>query len=359
MRDPRTKLAAAALIAVMAVVSIGLWDKSLPAAYAMEQTIQASHSVRYLRIRDFQTGREEPKEFWLQFDEAGRIENIRAHMPEWEAPADGARIVVWHEGKARVWFKNRKTLVTFSEKRFADEMLKAIQLFDPKWALQRFLELEDSGLVRIEIKEPAQKTEPITITSTNAAQLKEVGYQPDRTVLLVDQATKLLSKIEQYHRMANGDYELSGWTEFHGYNEPIAPERFVLDDVPVDVARVDQTTPEIGLPRGDLSEKEIAVQVVREFYEAVIAKDYAKAGRLLGGLPAARMEETFKDLKIIRIVSIGEPKPHPTPSVGGLMVPCQLEVEKNGVKSIYEPYGPGVRPVYNQPERWNIHGGVK
>ena len=31
----------------------------------------------------------------------------------------------------------------------------------------------------------------------------------------------------------------------------------------------------------------------------------------------------------------------------------------SGVTSIHEPYGPGVRPVYNRPERWNIHGGVQ
>jgi hypothetical protein len=72
-----------------------------------------------------------------------------------------------------------------------------------------------------------------------------------------------------------------------------------------------------------------------------------------------RVEGLFPDLKIVRIVSIGAPTPHPTPGVGGFMVPCQLEVEKDGVKSIYEPYGPGVRPVYNRPERWNIHGGVR
>ncbi len=174
-----------------------------------------------------------------------------------------------------------------------------------------------------------------------------------------DQATKLATKAEQYRLTPNGDYELLGWTEFHGYNQPIDPAMFTLDDVPADVMRIDQTTQEVGLEQGDLSDKEIAVQVVREFYEAVIARDYAKAGRLLEGAPAAMMEDLFKDLKIVRVVSIGEPQPHPTPGVGGYMVPCQLEVETNGVRSIYKPYGPGGRPVYNQPNRWTIHGGAK
>lgn len=359
MRNPHIRWAAAAVIAVAAALSLSLWDKSASTAYAIEQTIEASHSVRYLEIRDFQQGMEGAKQFWLEFDAAGQVKNIRAEMPEWESPGDGVRVSIWQEGKAKIWYKEKKSLVTVPEKRFADQMLKAVQLFDPKSALQRFSELEKRGLVRLEIEEPARKTEPITVTSINAAQLKDAGYQPDRTVLFIDQTTKLVTKIKQYRLAQNGDYELLGWTEFHGYNQPIAPAVFALDDVPADVMRIDQTTQEIGLEQGDLPDKEIAVKVVREFYGAVIAKDYAKAGRLLEGLPAARMEEMFKDLGIVRIVSIGEPKPHPTPGVGGFMVPCQLEIEKNGVKSIYEPYGPGVRPVYNQPHRWDIHGGVR
>jgi len=359
MRNPRIRWAAAAVIIVAVVVSISLWDRSIPTAYAVEQTLEASHSVRYLDIRDFQEGMEGPKEFWLEFDEAGQVKNIRAEMPAWESPGEGARVSIWQEGKAKVWYKNTKTLLTTKEERFADEALKVVQLLDPKLAVQRFLELEGRGLVRLEIEEPADKTEPITVTSTNSSQLKDVGYQPDRTVLFIDQATKLLTKTEQYRLAQNGGYELLGWTEFHGYNQPIAPTLFALDDVPSDVMRIDQTTQEIGLEQGDLSDKEIAVKVVREFYGAVIARDYAQAGRLFEGIPAARIEEMFRDLGVVRIISVGEPKPHPTPGVGGFMVPCQLEIEKNGVKSIYEPYGPGVRPVYNQPHRWDIHGGVK
>jgi hypothetical protein len=353
------KWAAAAVIAVAGALSISFWDRTVPTAYALDQSIQASHSVRYLHISDFQPGKEGAKEFWLEFDEAGQIRNIRAQVPAWEAPDDGARISVWQQGKAQIWYKEKKSLVTVREQRFADQMLKVVQLFDPKLTLERFSELEKQGLVTLEIAEPGDKAQPITVTSTNAPQLKAVGYQADRTVLVIDQATKLLTKVEQYRLTSNGAYELFVWTEFHNYNQPIDPALFSLEDVPADAMRIDRTAEDAGLEQGDLSDEEIAVRVVREFYEAVIARDYAKAGRLWGGAPAALIEGLFPDLKVVRIVSIGVPKPHPTPGVGGFMVPCQLEVEKDGVKSIYEPYGPGVRPVPNRPERWYIHGGVR
>ena len=359
MRNPRMRWAAAAVVTVAVVLSIGLWDKSIPAAYALEQTLEANHSVRYLVIRDFQEGREEAKEFWLEFDESGQVKNLRADMPAWESPGDGPRVIVWQQGKAKAWYKDKKTLLTIKDDRFANKMLGLVMLVDPRLAVQRFLELENYGLAKVQIDEPADETEPITVTSTNSAQVKDSGYEVDRTVLFIDRTTKLVTRIEHYRQAPDSTYELLGWTELYGYNQPIARGLFSLEDVPADVVRIDQTTQQIGLEQGDLSDEEIAVQVVREFYEAVIAKDYAKAGRLLEGAPAATMEELFKDLEIVRIVSIGQPKPHPTPGVGGFMVPCQLEIEKNGVKSIYTPYGPGVRPVYNQPHRWDIHGGVK
>jgi hypothetical protein len=359
MRSPITKLAAAAVIIVGVILTVTIWDPTTSTAYALEQTIQANHSVRYLRIKDFKKGKEEPKEFWLEFDEQGGVKNIRAHMPEWESPYDGAKEVIWRQGKATIWFKKKKTLMTIRDKRFAEKMSQAVYLFDPKLARKRFFEMEKLGLVKIEIEEPSKKTEPIIVTATYSPECKEFGLLADRTVLFVDQATKLVTSLESYRLSEGRDYELIGWTELYDYNQRIDPAVFVLDDLPSDLTQIDQTIQDIGLEQGNLSDEEIAVKVVREFYEALIAKDYAKAGRIYGGVPATKMEDRFKNLKIVRIISIGEPKPHPTPRVGGLMVTCKLEIEKDGTKSVYEPYGPGVRSVHGQPNRWGIHGGVK
>ena len=359
MKSPITKIAAAAMIVVGIVLSIAIWDTTTSTAYALEQTIQASHSVRYLRIKSFKKGMEEPKEFWLEFDEQGGVKNIRAHMPEWESPSDGARVTIWQQGKAKTWYKKKNTLVTIKDKRFADKMSVAIQLFDPKLAVPRFVELEKLELAEIKIEEPSNKAEPIIITATYSPKCKQLGVPIDRTVLFVDKTTKLITSMESYSLAEGGEYELIDWIEFYDYNQQIDPAMFVFDDLPSDVRQIDQTTQDIGLEQGNLSDEEIAVKVVREFYEAVIAKDHAKAGRIYGNISATRIEEKFNELKIVRIISIGEPKPYPSPGVGGFMVPCKLEIEKDGVKSVYEPYGPGVRPVHGQPNRWNIHGGVK
>jgi hypothetical protein len=359
MKNPITKLAAAAVIIVAVMLSINIWDNITPTAYALDQTVQASHSVRYLHIKSYKNGMEEPKEFWIEFDEQGGVRNIRSHMPEWESPSDGARVTIWQQGKAKTWYKKKNTLVTIKDKRFAEKLSASVQLFDPKLAVPRFIELEKLELAKIEIEEPPSKAEPITITATYSPECKKLGVPIDRTVLFVDQTTKLIKSMESYLLAGGGEYELIDWIEYYDYNQQIDPAMFVFDDLPSDIKQIDQTTRDIGLEQGNLSEEEIAVKVVREFYEAVIAKDYTKAGRIYGNVPATRIEEMFKELIIVRIISIDEPKPHPSQGVGGFMVPCKFEIEKDRIKSVYEPYGPGVRPVRGQPNRWNIHGGVK
>ena len=359
MKSLITKLAAAAVIIVGVALLLTILDTTTPTAYALEQTIQASHSVRYLHIKAFKKGMEEPKEFWVEFDEQGGVKNIRSHMPEWESPSDGENVTIWQQGKAKTWYKKKNTLVTIKDKRFADKMLTAIQLFDPKLAVPRFIELEKHGLAKIKIEEPSNKTGPIIITATYSPECKKLGVPIDRTILFVDQTTKLITSMESYNLAEGDEYELIDWIEFYDYNQQFDPAMFVFDDLPSDIMQIDQTTQDIGLEQGNLSDEEIVVKVVREFYEAVIVKDYAKAGRIYGNVPASRIEEMFKELKIVRIISIDEPKPHPSPGVGGFMVPCKLELEKDGIKSVFEPYGPAVRAVYGQTNRWNIHGGVK
>ena len=114
----------------------------------------------------------------------------------------------------------------------------------------------------------------------------------------------------------------------------------------------------IGLEKGELSEEDICVKVVREFFLALKTKNYAKAGQVFSGMPASKIEEYFGKLNVVQIISIGKPYPHPTPGVGGYRVPCEIEIEHNGEKHIMKKSGVCVREVHGQPERWNIHGGI-
>jgi hypothetical protein len=348
--NPFTKLAAAAVITAAVVLSINFWNKTIPTAYAFEQTVEANHSVRYIHIKETASGHEdEPREFWLEFNEDGQVKNMRIHMPAWDAPNDGAKVTVWKENKAQLWLKNKNALVTIRDKIFADRMLKLVEAFDPRLLVERLHKQEAEGKVKIEIDEPSNKAEPIVVTATRPRQ---------RRVLLVDQATKLVTSIKSY-QLKDGEYQYVSLMELNGYNQPIEAKVFTLDEVPADVVRVDQTTQAVGLEQGILTNEEAAVEVVRKFFEALIAKDYSKAGQLMEGAPADFIQKQFGQMKFLRIISVGPASGHPNPETKGLVVPCTLEIEKDGEIIQWKRDHIGVREVYNQPGRWTIFSDVR
>ncbi|MFZ2146412.1 MAG: hypothetical protein WAV28_04255 [Sedimentisphaerales bacterium] len=347
--NPFTKLAAAAVIIVAVVLSINFWSKTIPTAYAFEQTVEANHSVRYIHIKELASGHEdEPKEFWLEFNEDGQVKNVRMHMPSWDAPNDGAKVIVWKENKAQVWLKKKNALVTVRDKAVADQMLKFVEAFDPRLVVERLYKQEAEGKVKIEIDEPSNKAEPIVVTATSPSR---------RSVLSVDQATKLVTAIK-FYQFKGGEYQYLSLMEFNGYNQPIEAKVFTLDDVPAEVVRIDQTTQEVGLAQGSLTDEEVAVEVVRKFFEALIAKDYARAGQLCEGVPADFIQKQFGQIKFLRIISVGPAAGHPNPETKGLVVPCTLEIEKDGEIIQWKRAGIGVRQVYNQPGRWTIFSAL-
>lgn len=353
MKSQITKLAAAAVIIVAVVLAITVWNES---AYALTHTIEANHTVRYLHIKYFASEHEdEPKKFWLEFDANGEVRNVRMDFPEWASGGDGPKVVVWKENKAQVWFRRKNGLLTVRDKSVAESMLKLAQECDPRLTVERLYEQQTQGKIKIEIDQPSDKVESIVVTATY---LPESSSPRRRLVLFVDQATKLVIATE-FYRLKDGEYEYIGIQEYYNYNQPIDARMFTLDDeVPADVMRVDQTIQDVGLAQGNLSDEEVAVEVARQFFEAMIAADYTKAGKLLEGIPADTMQQMFGHIKFLRIISIGPAGPHPNPATGGLVVPSTVEIEKDGQISKWKRERLGVRQVFNQPGRWTIFGGI-
>jgi hypothetical protein len=353
MKSQITKLAAAAVIILAVVLAINPWNES---SYVLADTIKANHTVRYLHIKDIASEHEnEPKEFWVECDGLGKIVNARMHMPQWASPDDGAKIIVWNQNKVQVYFKKKNLLFIALDKTFAERMLRIVESSDPRLAVERLYERQTQGKVEIDIDQPSDKAEPIIVTATY---LPESSSPRRREVLLVDQATKLVIAAE-YYQLRDGEYQFIGMQQYYDYNQTIDAEMFTLDEeVPADAMRIDQTIQEVGLAQGGLSDEEIAVEVVRQFFQALIAEDYAKAGKLLEGMPADKMQQMFGQTRFLRIISIGPAGPHPNPATGGLVVPCTVEIEKDGQISEWKLERLGVRQVFNQPGRWTIFGGI-
>ncbi|MBI5095618.1 MAG: hypothetical protein HZB26_24685 [Candidatus Hydrogenedentes bacterium] len=336
---------AAAAVVVAILAGIVMMGKQTTPVYALEQTIEANQGLRAIHMRMTPQSFGHVGEIWAQFDENGELANLRMNFPDTE---DGPKDVVWGGGKAQVWFKKKGSSVVVKEEQIVERLKQEFGTFDPKLIVEGIYRKQAEGSLNLEVSEPASAGEPIVLTVS-------VDRAPNRRdIYRVDPETKLLLTREVY-RMKDGVNALVETTEYLDYNEPIADEVFTLD-VPHDAVQIDQTTHAVGLVQGNLSNEEIAVKVVREFFTALIKKDYATAGQLMEGMPADKVKETFGRGNFTRIISIGTPTPYaPNQS---LKVPCKIEVEREGKTSVFEPFGPFVRQVYGQPDRWTICGGI-
>jgi hypothetical protein len=341
-RVTRWSLAAASVAAVLALVLLLGVGRHGSQAYALEQTVKAYRGMRAVHLK-FEPAGNGVGEAWAEFGDDGSLRHLRMNFPQSE---DGPKDVVWENGKAQVWFKDKKSVAVLREPGMLAMVARSFQ--DPKLVVERIYEAQARGEVRVEAEGPtAESVIRLTVTKPDSPDKREIW--------LVDAGTKLLKELQKQELHGSG-YQTVGRLIVLDCNKPIEPALFALD-LPKDVMVMDQITQEIGLARGDLSEKDIAVKVVRSFFEALIAGDAAKAGRLYEGLPAAKLQEAFARTKFLRIVSIGEPTPVADAGAGAVSVPCDVETEENGVKQV-QNFHPRVRQVYNQPDRWTIFGGI-
>lgn len=352
MRSPFTKFAAAAAVILAVVLSIAFWEKATPSAYALEQTLEANLGIRSLHIKNFTAGQDEPREGWLEFDEDGQVLRARASMPEWASPTDGSRVIVWRDGVVQMWLKARNTLAITQTDGVQEQLNTVIRELDPRKSLAHIAELEKQGQVEVTTKEPADRTKPIIVTVTYLTGSSHLGR---RSVLSVDRATKLVSAIELYE-LRDGDYQHEGTIELHEYNQPIDARVFDLtNEVPADTARLDLSATRLGLAQGPLSDEAVAIEVVRQFFEALMARDYGAANRFLP-LGAAALKQQFDSVKVLRIVSVGPATRGPEPQTGAITVPCTIEIEENSQKKSITLSGIKVHRLGGQPDQWAIQG---
>jgi hypothetical protein len=344
MKNQWTRLAAAVLIA--ATIGTVIFHRQFATvAYALEQTLEANLGLRSIHIR-VEPAEGGLREAWAEFGENGKLLRLRMNFPNTE---DGEKEIVWQADKAEVWFKTKGRVLVMRDKKTAEKLSKELAAFDPKVIMERLHKAQSNGKVKIDTEASSTEGGPITlVVSFNDSPDKQEIYK-------VNPRNKLVEQLEKY-RLVDGKFELTDRIEFMEYNQTIPPATFVLN-IPANVPRIDWTTQEVGLPKGDLTDDQIAVKVAREFFEALIAKDYGRAGSIFSGLPAAKMEEVFGKIEFVRIVSIGDPTPHPDARMRFLQVPCEVELRVDGQTHV-KKFQPNVRAVEGQPDRWLIGGGI-
>jgi hypothetical protein len=348
----RLSVASAAAVAALAAgvaLSISLVSPS-GRAYALEETAQANNHVTSYHVKI--TPAVSLGEAWVQLNPDGTP--LQARM-DFQLLLDGTKVVIHSKGKAEVWVKNKNNLLIIPEADALQRISEMRNLADPKLAFERLQAEKAAGKVEIATKRPAKDGEPIVLTVT-------FKMNPDRRqVYEINPKAKLVERVTSY-RLTGEKWEQVALRQYLDYNQPIDPKVF-QPEMPKDVSVFDQIARKPGLVKGDLTEDEIAKKVVREFFEALIAGDYDKAGVIYEAMPGKKLKESLGETKFVRIIEIGKPtQPNAlmralqAPSKS-LRVPAKVEIEIKGRREVKD-WSPFVRPPYGQPDRRVIHGGI-
>lgn len=338
---------AACVLGLFLITPLHRWFRVDTMAYAIEQTIKANLGIRSIHIKCEPSSVDHVSDIWAEFAE-DKVARLRMSFPQ----AEGAtKEVVWQQNEAEIWLKKKNIDLVTSAPDILAQLKMSVDGMDPRLLMESLKHKQAAGTIGLRTEEPTQEGSPITLSVTG----KE---HPDiEDVYQVDPQTKLILQSDRY-RIADNRKEWIGRLVYQDYNKPIDPSMFKLN-APPDVVHINQTARDFGMSQGSLSDHEIAVRVAREFFEALIAEDYSKAGNLMQNLPGDMIGAWLKrkGLRFTRIVSIGQVQPYPKLGAKGFQVPCRVEVETNGKKEVQD-FSVGVRPIDGAPNRWSAVDGI-
>jgi hypothetical protein len=368
MRNPITKLAAAAVIVAGVVfgLKVLMSDLARP-AYALEQTLDACKKKQQAH---FTFGKDDKlfKAAWVEYDTEGNLARVRVDR-RLDVNSESNEIFVWQDGHTKFYNPVHKLVTYFDDEDYSARVLHFVNRYDPRQAVEYLQKMEQKGDVKIAIEQPSDRSKSIVVTINYEPNtfLLDSNYPPMREVMLTDQTTKLITAVELWGPGKDFGHQEDEWTllgtyKYDRYDEPFEDEIFDLEkEISEDVNVIDwnELGKQVGLEftEPNLTEEQMAVDTVRAFFEALIAKDYNEVSRLRG-MPEKMRAEFIKglektNLNVIEVISIGKPYP-PARSWGVMTVPCTVAVEINGKRIEKKLENVYVHRVLGHPNRRTV-----
>ncbi|UCE49928.1 MAG: hypothetical protein JSW47_07185, partial [Phycisphaerales bacterium] len=308
-------------------VSIGILERSTGPAYALEQTVEAVKDIRHFHFRYTDKSRQKvDKEAWVEYDQDGQLKTVRVDFLMLDAA------MVWSDGITQYMNSDINELSIFEDVEYTDKILFFANRHDPRNAIEYFRQREAEGDVRIEIGEPADRSDPIPVTVTYEPNTYLIGQPMPRMreVLHVNPATKLLSHID-VHVWREGSFAHNGVWEYLDYNRPFEPGIFDLEnEIGADTTRFSTLGLDLGIEQGQMSEREIAVKVANEFLAAWKSKEYDHAVQIHGYTTRSNRDNVRQMLdkaELLRVLQLGEPYEAESP-LRGYILRCTLRTKR-------------------------------
>lgn len=350
------KVAAVLVFAATVVGVIGILQNGGQTAYAFEQTVAAMQGKRSFHIRTYHGSPTKLKdEYWAEFDEHGQV--IRLRQVEWLGQRVPEVEVIWeNQIKYQYELDDKRgepgILLISNKEHHVDE--EDLEEFDPETIIEQFNGRIEEGEATVAISDSQTQDGNIIVEVTD-------NDRRWRRVLLVDRETDLVLRMDAYvpydpddedESHVEGNERYSNGIEVLEYNKPFDPNLF-QPNFPADTIVINQLSREVGMAQGDLSDKEVASQLIRRTLEAWAADDYETAGLLFGGAPPEFFKQRASEKPIGGIV-VEEPEWMPLePNRPRFGVKCRYVAERGGRRAtIHIVYC--VTTVAGQPGRWFV-----
>ena len=357
MKSRKAQFTAAAVAVLVVYLCLQIPKGLVTPVYALQDTIEAYSSMRTLHVKAFSIvyGQRFDSESWIEFDEYGKPARFRHEKNRvWTSGEIGPVTLVNDGDGSHTWLSNLHLCFRRSGKSvLASALLQwEVSNGDPKRVIEKLRRQAGDGEIILDVNVPDQKNEPIILVVAYPAESRSANW---KKVLCIDQATRLVKKVEKFE-MRDGQYQHIRTAEFLDYNQQIDPEMFNLEgELPDDVIVIDQSDKEIGLAQGDMTDQEVAVAVTQQFLRAWSANDSNKVGQLLLGIPDFLAEKYLGGGEEFKIISVGPAHRSSTPDSNAMTCPCKILGEHEG--QYYENnMKMSVVPVPGQPGRWMIGG---
>jgi len=352
MKSRIAKLTAAAAIIIALIVLFQIPNSLLPKAYALQDTIEAYNSIRWVHLNQSEKDSTETRtELWLGCDQQGNVTRMRLESDN-AGDSVGSLIIAGGSDSTEVWLpKHNLHLTGYGD---ASIMLGFdVSELDPKLLFEKLLQQQDEGEVIVDIDESGQKTDPIIVTVTYPQSSRSENW---KKVFYIDHADKLVKKIEKY-KLEDQQFQLVKTLRFSDYNQPIDQTMFTLtNDVPAGAQVVDVTDIEAGLLQGNMTDEEVVVEITRQFFAAVIAKNYARAGELYLAAPDFLVEKSFMGANMVKIISVGPARPDTNPDSDSMICSCKAVAEFGGQYYNVDAWLVKVKRIDTDTNRWLITG---
>ena len=321
MKNPITKLATAATLILIAVLTITLLDHTATPAYAIEQTIEAMKNIATVHF--FATDWQDREiETWIKVNpETGENDYHYINEPELgQISISSPEITHFYHPK-----ENKVRIVEGQALRSDIRFGRYIEDI-----VYKVIEPENGEIQIIKEYDPNTEKEVIILLAESR------NYEMEA---FIDPKTKLPIRIN-FARAIPGQI-IKSVDEIY-YNEPL-PEGLFDFEIPEGVEVIREQSllsviddPNYGISVEGITKDEARVKIIREFWHNVINKNFESAHMLLPLASIERLKEAFGKLGgAVELISIGEPFEKDNINFG-ILTPVQVRFSDGTILELYQ-----------------------